>query len=149
MTHKITSAPFRLHPTIPTQSLRPKFSSVPLYDGQLSSYAPPFFGKVHWMTPNDLDMSGQKYQYACYMHTPGTQFFVRFSLRWAIFELRPYFGKCAPNDPKITLTCYRSKVHICILYTSRSPKYSSFSLYDEPFSRKLRFLIPHWLQCKN
>ncbi len=43
-------------------------------------------------------------------------------------------GKCASNDIKMTLTGSRSKVHIYILHTSKRPKFSSVSLYGEPFS---------------
>ena len=48
------------------------FSSISLYDETLSSYAP-FFGNVHRMTPNDLDMFKVKcYQHACHI-TPEAQ----------------------------------------------------------------------------
>ncbi len=44
---------------IPTHMLHtppmPKFSSVSLYDESFLSYGPSF-GKVHWMTPNGLDL---------------------------------------------------------------------------------------------
>ena len=34
------------------------------------------------------------------MHVTYTLDFVRFSLRWAVFELQPNFWKSAPDDPK-------------------------------------------------
>ena len=60
----------------------------------------PIFGKVHRMTPNDLDMFKVKNTNMHVTYTPEAQIFVRFALRWAVFELRPYFRKSAPNDPK-------------------------------------------------
>ncbi len=69
-------------------------------------------------------------------YTPVAKSFVSFTLPWAVCG--PNIGKGAPNDPKMTLTCLRSKVHICIQHTSPAPKFPSVSLYDEPFSRKLR-----------
>ncbi len=39
---------------------------------------------------------------------------------WAVFELLPNFEKNALNDPKMTLVWSKSKVPICLLYTSNS-----------------------------
>ena len=60
----------------------------------------PIYGKVHQMTPNDLDMFKDKNTNIRATNTPEAQISVRFALRWAIFELRPNFRKSAPNDPK-------------------------------------------------
>ena len=51
------------------------------------------------MTPNDLDMFKVKTTNMHAICTAEAQIFVRFTLR-AVFELRPYFWKNAPNDPK-------------------------------------------------
>ncbi len=79
--------------------LRPIFLSVLLYDEPLLSYGP-ILGKVHQMTPNDLDMFKVKNTNIHVIYTPEAQIFIRFTLRSAVFELRPNFWKTAPNDPK-------------------------------------------------
>ncbi len=88
---------------IPTYMLhippRPKFSSVSLYEQQFLSYGP-IFGKVHRMTPTHLDMFKVKNTNRHVTYTAEAQIFVRFALRWAVFELRPNFRKSAQNDPK-------------------------------------------------
>ena len=131
--------------------------SVSLYDEPFSSHAP-FFRKVHWMTPNDIDMTVNRFwvvsifrkgapqmtqmtltcsrSKSTNMHvtyTPEVQIFVRFALRWAVFELQSYFWKSAPNHPKMTLTCSRSKIPTYMLPTPPRPKFSSVLLYDETF----------------
>ncbi len=45
------------------------------------------------------------------------QIFVRFSLRWSLFELQPQGEKSAVNNPKMTLTCSKSQVPICMPHT--------------------------------
>ncbi len=81
-------------------SLRPKFSSVSFYNELFSRYGT-ILGKVHQMTPNDLDMFKVK---NTNMHTTyafEAQIFVRFALWWADFELRHNFGnvhQMTPND---------------------------------------------------
>ena len=82
----------------------------------------PIFWKVHRMTPNDVDMFKVKNTNMHATYTPEAQLFISFALRWPVFQLRPNFGKSAPNYPKMTLTCSRSKVHILILHTSPRPK---------------------------
>ncbi len=69
---------------------RPKFSSVSLYDEMFLSYAP-CFRKVHWITPGDLDMFKVKNINMHAKYTPEAQIFVRFALRWDVFELRLNF----------------------------------------------------------
>ena len=78
---------------------RPKFSSVSLYDEPFLSYGP-IFGKVHRMTPNDLDMFKVKNTNMHVTYTPEAQIFVLFALRSAVFELWRNFQKSAPNDHK-------------------------------------------------
>ncbi len=80
-------------------TLRPKFSSVLLYCEPFLSYGP-IFGKVHRMTPNDLDMFKVKNTTMHVTYTPEAQIFFHFALRWAVFEFRPNFWKSASNDPK-------------------------------------------------
>ncbi len=60
----------------------------------------PIFGKVYWMTPNDLNMFKVKNTNMLGTSTPEAQIFVRFTLWWAVFWLRANFWKSAPNDPK-------------------------------------------------
>ena len=79
-------------------------------------------------------VQGEKYQYVCYIHpTHEAQIFICLALRLAVFELCLFFRKSAPNDPKITLTCSRSNIPICILHAPLRHIFSSVSLYDEPF----------------
>ncbi len=52
--------------------------------------------------------------------------FVRFILRWAVFELRANFAK-------MTLICSRLKVSTCIQPSPPRPKFSSVSFYNGPF----------------
>ena len=65
--------------------LRPKVSSVLLYDEAFLSYGP-MFGKVHWMTPNDLDMFKVKNTKMHVTYTPEAKIIVRFALRRAVFK---------------------------------------------------------------
>ena len=110
--------------------LRSKFSSISLYSERFLSYGP-IFGKAHkW--PNDLDMFKVKNTDMHVTYTSKAQIFVHFALRWAIFEFRPNFRKSTPND-QMTLTSSRSKVPTCMLHTTPRPKFSSVSLYKEPF----------------
>ena len=106
-----------MHPT------RPKFLYVSLYDEPFLSYGP-IFGKVHRMTLNDPDMFKVKNTNMYGTYTPEAQSFVCFALRWAVFELHPNFEKSVLNDLKMTLTCSRSKQHICI--HSRGPNFIPF-----------------------
>ncbi len=82
---------------------------------------------------NDLDMFKIK---STYMHTiPHTwgpnfhQFPFTMSRFWAMAQ----FWEKTTEWPQITLTCSRSKVPICLLHTSLTPKFLSVSLYDDPF----------------
>ena len=63
---------------------RPIFPSVSLYNEPFLSYGP-IIGKVHWMTPNDLDMFKVKNTNIPATYTPRPKFFF-FTLRWAVFE---------------------------------------------------------------
>ncbi len=78
----------------------------------------------------------------CDTYTLEAQIFVRFALRWTVFELYLFFRKSALDDPNTTLTRSRSKVHICIIHASTSPRpnFLSVSLYYGPFSIKLGVL---------
>ncbi len=76
---------------------------VSLCDEPFLSYAL-FLGKVHQVTSNDFDMFKvtNTNMHATYTHK--TQIFIRFALRWAIFELWPNLVKNAQNDLKMTLS---------------------------------------------
>ncbi len=80
--------------------LWPKFTSVSLYDEPFLSYGK-IDGLVHRMTLNDLDMFKVNNTNMHATNTPESQLYIRFSLRWAGFELRPNFRKVhwiTPND---------------------------------------------------
>ncbi len=47
--------------------------------------------------------------------TKEAQIFIRFTLRWAVLELHPFFGIHVVHQ--MTLTCSRSSIPICILLT--------------------------------
>ena len=101
-------------------SPRPKFSSFCLYDEPFSSYT------LCWKSapndPNDLDMLKVKNTNVYATHTLEAQIFVRFALRWAVFELHPLFRKVhrmTPND----LDMFKVKGTL-----------SFISLYNKPFS---------------
>ncbi len=94
----------------------------------------PTFGKWTEWPKWAWHVEGQKYPYGYYT-PPRAHIFIHFALWWAVFKLRPNFGKSAPHYPKMTLTCSRSKVPICILRVHKNPRsnFSSVSLYDEQF----------------
>ncbi len=81
-----------------TYTPRPKFSSVSLYD---ESYGP-ISGKVHRMTPNDLDMFKVNNTNTCMLHTPPRPKFSSVPLYdEPFFSYGPIFGKVhrmTPND---------------------------------------------------
>ncbi len=120
---------------------RPKFSSVLR---QAIFELRPIFGKVHWMTPNDLDMFKVKIP-TLMVHTHSKPIFVSFAVRYAVFELRPIFWKVhwmTPNDLDIF------QVKNTIIHGTYTPetKFSSLSLSDEPFlSYDPIFWKVHWM----
>ncbi len=90
--------------------------------------------KVRRMTSNDLDMLNVKNTNMHAAYTPEAQVFVRFALRWTVFELRVNFVKSAPNDSKRPWHVQRQNYHYaCYIHPPR-PIFSSISLYDAPFS---------------
>ena len=116
--------------------------SVSLYDEPFLRYGP-FLRKVHWMTLNDLDMFKDK-NTNMHIHTPLMPKFSSICSTMT-FLVKKKFVKGAQNGHKMTLTCSRLKVFICIQYTPHRPKISSVSLYDEPFlSYVLNFLKSAW-----
>ena len=117
----------------------PKFHSSSLYGyfwltGHFKTSAPKD-PKWSWI------LEGQKYP--PHIHTTSTseaQILVHLALQSAVFELRPSFVKTTLNDIKMNLTYSRLKVPIWILHTPPRLKFSSVSLYDEPFLRYALFL---------
>ena len=93
--------------------------------------------------PNDpkwpWHVQGQIYQHACYIHPRGPNFRPFRSTMSRFWVTAQFLEKCT-EWPQMTLTCSRSKIPTCMLHTPLRPKFPSVSLYDEPFSRKLRFL---------
>ena len=85
---------------------RPKFSSVSLYDELFLTFGPSF-GKVHRMTPNDLNMFKVKNTKMHTTYAPEAQIFVHFALQWAVLSYGPIFGKVhrmTQNDLDMTPT---------------------------------------------
>ncbi len=117
-----------LHPP-----LRPKLLSVLFYNEPFLSYAL-FFGKVHWMTPNDLDIFKVKKNPTYMLQTTPRSKFPSVSLYdFPVFDLRPNFRKSGPNDPKSAWHVQGKKYqHPCYIHLGR-PNFQSVSLYDEPF----------------
>ena len=111
------------HATYPP---RPKFASV-FYDEPFSSYGP-ILGKVHRMTPNDLDMFKVKNTNMHGACTPGAQSFVCFTLRRSVFELPPNFGKSAPNDPNVLDMLKVKNTNIHTTYTPEAQIFFRFAL---------------------
>ena len=91
-----------------------------------------FFVKVHRMTPNDLDMVKVKNTNMHVTYSPEIEIFVRFALRWAVFELWPNFRKSAPNDPKWPWHLQGQNTYTHATYTSETQIFI-LSLYDELF----------------
>ncbi len=87
------------------------------------------FDKVLRMTPK-LSLS----EVPTYMYLPDVQLSVRFALGWAVFELQPILRKVHWRTPTWPLTCRGQRAHIHTSY-AQSRKFSSLSLYDEPFSK--------------
>ena len=84
------------------------------------------------------------------LYKPEAQIVILSALQWAIFRVIAQFGEYSPKDTQMTSTCSMSKVHICMPHTSPTPKFSSVSLNDEPFSSyvplfgKVHWMIPKW-----
>ncbi len=115
-----------------------KFSYVLLYDEPFSSYAL-FFGKVHRMTPYDIDMFRVKKTTMQVTYTPKGPHFRPFLSMMCRFRVTAQFWEKCTKWPRKTLTCSRSKVHICMLHVSQVPKFSSVSLNF----RKLHRMTPN------
>ncbi len=84
-------------------------------------------------------VQGKKYQHACYIHPRG-QNFRPFRSVMSRFWVTGQFSEKCTKWPIMTLTSSRSKIPTCMLHKPPGPKFLSSLLYDEPFSRKLRFL---------
>ena len=85
------------------------------------------------MTPNDLDMVKVKNINMHATYTAKAQIYIRFTLRWAIFELWHNLRKSAPNDPKWPWHVQGQKYqHACYIHP-QGPNFQSALLYDEPF----------------
>ena len=91
-----------------------------------------------------------KYQHACYIHPWGPNF-RPFHSTMSRFWVTAQFSEKCTEWPQMTLTCSRSKIPTCMLHTPLRPKFSPFSLYDEPFlsyGRNFRKSVPNnttWL----
>ncbi len=95
--------------TTKTQNFHP-FRSVMI----LFPVTPPFWGKVHRMTPDAFDMFKVK---NTMLHTlPDAQIFGRSFYDEPLSSYGPFLERCT-EWPQITLTCSRSKIPTCMLYT--------------------------------
>ncbi len=94
----------------------------------------PFFRKN---APNDRmwpwRVQGQKYQYACDIHSRGPNFCLFRSTMSRFRVTAQFWEKYIERPQKMTLISSRPTIHICILHTSPSPTFLSISLYDGPF----------------
>ncbi len=113
--------------------LRPKFPWA------ISNYGP-ILGKVHLITQKwPWYFQGQEYPYACYIH-PQAQSFIRFTLRWTVFDLHSFWGKSAPNDFS-SYAPFLGNVHQMTRHKYKyacytdppKPKFSSVSHCDQLF----------------
>ena len=80
---------------------------------------------------------GKKYQHACYIHPWRPNFRPLRSMMSRFWVTAQFLEKCT-KWPQMTLTCSRSKTPTCMLHAPLGPKFSFVSLYDEPFSRKMK-----------
>ncbi len=152
---KITSTGARSNSTHMATTYISQMSNFCPFDSMTSRF---WVTSQFWMAPNYLDMFKIKSIYMHTTYTPGAQFstfslydeplydesrpllqkvhcrmtpiFVRFSLRWAVFELRSDLQKSAPNDLDM-LKVKNTNMHM--LHAPPMPKFLSVSLYDEPF----------------
>ena len=87
------------------------------------------FGKVHWMTPNDLEMSRVKGTHIHTTYIAKAPMFVWFSLRWAVFKLCPFFGKVHRMTP-YELNVFKVKnTNMHVTYTPRAQIFICFALW--------------------
>ena len=61
------------------------------------------------------------------MYISEAEIFVRFTLRRAVFELRPNFGKSAPNDQN-DLDMFQVNTHMDTTYISEAQIFVRFTL---------------------
>ena len=129
--------------------LRPKFPWA------ISNYGP-IWGKVHLITQKwPWYFHGQEYPYACYIH-PQAQSFIRFTLRWTVFDLHSFWGKSAPNDFS-SYAPFLGNVHQMTRHKYKyacytdppKPKFSSVSHCDQLFLSYGPILLKvHWMTPK-
>ncbi len=113
-----------------TPLLRPKFSSVFLYDEPFLS-DDIFSLKYIELSQMILTCSTSKLTiYPTYI--PKDRTFNHLALQWTVLDLRTNFVKSVQNNSKMTLTYSRSNVPICIQHAPQRPIFSSLSLCDEP-----------------
>ncbi len=81
---------------------------------------------------NELDIFKVKSTHMNTTYTAEAQIFICLALRWAVFEIRPFFGKCT-EWPQMTLTCSRSKIPLCMLHAPRGPDFRPFHFMMSSF----------------
>ena len=124
-----------IHPPTP----RPKFSSVSLYDN--------FRKRTEWPQMT-LTCSRSKIPtcMTCMLHTPWMPNFHLFRSTMSCFRVTAQFWEKCTEWPQMILTCSRSKIPTWMLHTALSPRFSSVSLYGEPFSSSGPiFRKVHWM----
>ncbi len=103
---------------------------------------PPFPGKVHLMTPNDLDMFKIKNINMHATYTSYAQIFRPFAVWWAISDLRPFFWKSAPNDPTWPWRVQGQNTNKHAKY----PRCPNFRPFHSTMSR-FQFTTQFWEKC--
>ncbi len=125
--YRVTPAPFSSKSTLNDPNFRP-------FPCTMSRFwvTAQFSEKCTKWPQMTLTCSRSKYQHACYIH-PEAQIFVRLALRWALFELRPNFGKSAQNDPKWPWHVQGQKYkHVCYIH-AWGPNFRPFRSTMSPF----------------
>ena len=80
--------------------------------------------------PNDLGIFKVKSKHMHVNYTHNAQIFIRFVLRWTVFELCPILRNVYQKTLKWP---WHVQVRICILRTPLTPEVSSVLFYNEPF----------------
>ncbi len=128
----------QMYPHAYVLHLEGAFFPVSLYDEPLSSYSI-ILTKMHLLTPKMTwtCLRSEVPMYICTSYANKPNSFVQ-----AVFQSWPNIEDSTLNNPKSDLDMFNVKVPIlCLLHTPRRPKFSSVSLYDEPFSRNRDFWI--------
>ncbi len=128
--------------------LRPKVSSVLLYDHPFPRYKFAENRKCTEWPQTELEhLTGKSTLYTLNTY-PEAQILVRFALWLAVFEIQGRQNGNAPNDPKLNLNTWQSKVpFIHEILTHEAQILVRFTLRPAVWKISAHFIIPHWLPC--